>query len=233
MPNENLIYVADSQFTPYGNKSEQQITDRVLTIADYLNKHHIKALVVACNTATAAAIKTLRKQYDIPIIGLEPALKPAAENTSCNRIGVLATQATLESEKYKQLKNSLNNSINIIEKASPLFVELVESTEEIGNNELILIEKELDIFKQAKVDSLVLGCTHYPFLTKSISQVMGPKVALFESGEPVAKELERRLQQHCNRSSNQGDILYFSSNPKKSQSIFNLLLNQTINLQLL
>lgn len=226
MPNENLIYVADSEFTPYGNKSEQQIESRVLMIAELLSDQNAKAIVVACNTATAAAIKALREKYSIPVIGLEPALKPASENTNCARVGVLATQSTLDSQKYQQLKDKFGKQLELVEKASPLFVELVENAPKITSVELALIEKELTPFKRAKIDSLVLGCTHYPFLTEAIATIMGPDVTLFESGFPVAKEVLRRLKHQQNDGNTIASIQYYSSNPQKSQLIFDYLIGQ-------
>lgn len=224
MPNENLIYVADSEFTPYGDKSAQLIETRVLAIAEHLFNQKVKAIVVACNTATAAAVQTLRKRYSIPVIGLEPALKPASEYTASARVGVLATQATLDSQKYQELKEKFGQQLELIERASPLFVELVESAPDITDVEMTLIEKELQPFIKAKIDSLVLGCTHYPFLTKAISSIMGPKVTLFESGLPVAKEVQRRLENKLTDSNKKGRIEYYSSNPNKSQRIFDCLL---------
>jgi len=228
MPNENLLYVADSLYTPYGDKSDQQIETRVLKIADFLNTKKVKAIVVACNTATAAAIKNLREKYQIPIIGLEPALKPAVNYSPNGRIGVLATRSTLESEKYQTLRSRFDSNIELTEKASPLFVELVENTPVIGKNELKLIEDELHIFKQSKIDSLVLGCTHYPFLTQAIDKILGPQVTLFESGKPVAKELNRRLQGVLNLSEIAGNIQYFSSDPERTQKMFEQILEQKI-----
>ncbi len=228
MPNENLIYVADSEFTPYGNKSEQLIELRVLAIAEHLVKQNAKAIVVACNTATAAAVQTLRDTYSIPVIGLEPALKPASEYTASARVGVLATQSTLDSQKYQDLKDRFGQQLELVEKASPLFVELVESAPVITRLELNLIEKELQPFINTKVDSLVLGCTHYPFLTQAITRIMGDDVALFESGLPVAKEVQRRLQGSLNLSTRTGSIDYFSSDPKKAQSAFDLILDDKV-----
>jgi len=228
MPNENLIYLADSEFVPYGNKSEQQIEERVMAITEFLAAKQVKAIVVACNTATAAAANTLRNKYSIPIIGLEPALKPASESTACHRVGVLATQSTLDSQKYQELKSKYGKQIQLVEKASPLFVELVETAPEITGTEMQLIEKELSPFKEAKIDSLVLGCTHYPFLTEAIAQIMGENVTLFESGFPVAKEVQRRLQDNLNDAQGAGRIEYYSSNPPKSQATFDRLLGKTV-----
>jgi len=228
MPNEDLIYVADSEFVPYGNKSEQKIEERVMAIAEHLITKQVKAIVVACNTATAAAANTLREKYSIPIIGLEPALKPASESTECHRVGLLATQSTLDSQKYQELKSKYGKQIQLVEKASPLFVELVETAPEITETEMLLIEKELIPFKEAKIDSLVLGCTHYPFLTNLISTIMGTGVTLFESGLPVAIEVKRRLQDNLHPQKNIGQIEYYSSDVQKSQAVFNRLLEKTV-----
>jgi len=228
MPAENLIYVADSQFVPYGGKSANQIENRVLTIAQHLINQDVKAIIVACNTATAAAVNTIRNLYSIPIIGLEPALKPASENTQNGRVGIIATQATLDSQKYQNLKKNFALNIELTEKASPLFVNLVENAHEIAEFELDLIEQELAIFKDAEVDSLVLGCTHYPFLTDTISKIMGAEVTLYESGLPVALEAQRRLENNLNTSNEKGSIQYFSSDPEKSQNTFDLLLEKNV-----
>jgi len=232
MLSENLIYFADSQYTPYGDKSEKQIEDRVLAIAKQLIKQEVKAIVVACNTATAAAVESIRKLYPVPIIGLEPALKPASENTQNRRVGVIATKATLDSQKYQDLKDNVAKNIELTEKASPVFVNLVENAHEINDKELALIETELAGFKQANVDSLVLGCTHYPFLTEAISAIMGTHVTLYESGLPVAQELQRRLSGNLNSSTQKGKIKYFSSAPQKPQDAFELILKRKVEINL-
>jgi glutamate racemase len=228
LPREDLIYVADSQYTPYGNKTDGEIESRVLAIAAFLASKNVKCLVVACNTATAAAIHQLRENYSIPIIGLEPALKPAANHSKSKRVGVLATQATLESEKYQQLKRQFASSLKLVEKASPLFVELVENSNELSEKEYTMIEKELTPFREAKIDALVLGCTHYPFLTQAISSIMGEYVTLYESGPAVAKEVKRRLATQLNDKTSQGSIHFFSSAPEYASPQFSQLLNKNI-----
>jgi glutamate racemase len=228
MPNENLIYVADSQFMPYGNKSDQLIESRVVAIAEFLDQQNVKAIVVACNTATAAAIELIRRRYDYPIIGLEPALKPAVEYTKNKKIGVLATQSTLDSQKYQTLRSRFENQVTIIEKASPLFVELVETALQIGSHELEMIKSELHPLIEANVDSLVLGCSHYPFLTTAINNILGEHIKLFESGMPVAYELRRRLENKLNLNSRPGKVKYYSSDPLKALSKFEHILQKTI-----
>jgi glutamate racemase len=230
MPNENLIYVADSQFAPYGDKPDQLIESRVIAIADFFHQHNVKAIVVACNTATAAAIQLIRNQYDFPIIGLEPALKPAAEYTKNKKIGILATQSTLLSQKYKTLRSRFEKNVTIIEKASPLFVELVETALEIGSQELKMIKLELQPLIETNVDSLVLGCTHYPFLTNAIKNILGENIKLFDSGMPVAQELKRRLEENLNLSIREGKIQYYSSEPLKALKKFEQILDKKITL---
>jgi glutamate racemase len=228
MPQEDLIYVADSQFTPYGDKSEREIEDRVLAIASFLTEKNVKCIVVACNTATAAAVNQLRRLYSVPIIGLEPALKPAAENSLSGKVGVLATQATLDSQKYENLKQQFGGKLQLIEKASSLFVELVEHSPTIAEKEFNLIRNELEPFRQASVDALVLGCTHYPFLTEAISNIMGNNVVLYESSMPVAKEVKRRLNNQLSTSQSLGSIDFFSSEPEDAEPKLSRLLDRKV-----
>lgn len=230
LPAEDLIYVADTLNTPYGIRSHQFIESRVFTIAEFLIKQDVKAIVVACNTATAAAIKQLRNAYQIPIIGLEPAIKPALEWTQLNSIGVLATQATLESEKYQQLKSQLKSDCEIIEKASHFFVELVESAETIDNETHQKIIHELVGFK-GRIDALVLGCTHYPFLTETIQRILGSKIKIFESAYPVAKELKRRIEDQQSKN-NIGTVQYYSSAPEQAKTTFDHLMASDISIKL-
>ncbi len=231
LPNENLIYVADSAYTPYGEKTDQQIEDRVLLISDFLQSKKVKAMVVACNTATAAAVNSLREKYDCPIVGLEPALKPAAQASHNKRVGVLATQATLRSQKYLSLKKNFSPTLEIFEKASPLFVSLVEESEAISEKEYRLIEAELSYFQNANIDSLVLGCTHYPFLTDAISKIMGDHVTLYESSMAVAIELRRRLENNLNTNFNQGTSHFYSTEPESARGKFNRLMQQPVTLR--
>ena len=231
LPAENLIYVADTKHSPYGNKSQEIIKTRTLKIADFLHANHVKAIVVACNTATAAAVSQLRDKYDFPIIGVEPALKPASETTKNGRVGVIATQSTLESQKYKTLKENYGQNIKIIEKASPLFVELVEDGVTCNQQQIEAIKNELTPFKEADIDCLVLGCTHYPFLIESIESVLRKQIVIFESGIPVAKEVERQLNENLVSSNKEGNINFFSSQPEKAKPIFESLLNRSILLE--
>jgi glutamate racemase len=209
LPNENFIYVADKYYNPYGLLSEALIIQRSIHIVHFLIQKKVKIIIVACNTATAAAIVQLRVLYRIPIIGVEPALKPAIAMTFYKRIGILATHSTLKSKKYQDLKEKHLASIQITEVASSLFVELVEKMKMIDDS---AIHKELMPFFDHNIDILILGCTHYPFLKKNIHSVMGKKVILVDSALSVAKELNRRLSTQFNLSQKTGIIEHYFSN---------------------
>jgi glutamate racemase len=232
MPQENLIYLADTQYAPYGERSIEFINQRVLSIAEFLISKNIKLMIVACNTATATSIKQLREKYKIPVIGIEPAIKPAAEYSQNKKVGVLATQSTLESEKYLKLKTRFNQEVDFIEKASSLFVELVESGIEITQQEIGLIQNELKPFIESDIDSLVLGCTHFPFLAEAIQKTLGENIKLFESAMPVAYEAQRQLDNQANTEKEKGRIEYFSSYPEKGQITFESILQKSIHLKL-
>ncbi|MEW4365383.1 glutamate racemase [Aliikangiella maris] len=230
LPQENIIYLADTRYAPYGDQSEAFIIERSQKITDFLLQHSIKLLVVACNTATAAAIQVLRDNYSIPIIGVEPAIKPAVEKTPEGRIGVIATKATLKSEKYQRLKARFAENASITEKATPLFVQLVETVAQLQPQHIAEIKQELQIFIDQKVNTLVLGCTHFPFLNEVIAQIMGAEVTILENAQPVAKEIARKLGDNVNLQNTARQLTFYSSNPAAAQAKFNLILRQKVNL---
>jgi len=206
LPNEDYIYLADNRHAPYGIQSEEFITQRVLAMADFLNQQKVKAMVVACNTATAAAIQTLRERFSIPIIGVEPALKPAVVACKNKRLGVLATEATLQSEKYNSLKQKVAKDLHLVEKGSKDLVELIESGNYKNEQAQLLVNLELAVFKSEQIDTLVLGCTHFPFLSTEIRKSLGNQVELFESGRPVAREVARQISKRLNPQMRGGDV---------------------------
>ena len=193
LPGEDLLYVADSAEVPYGKKGVAFVRARALALAEFLFARGAKALVVACNTATAAAIATLRERYPWPVIGVEPALKPAATQ-STGVVAVLATEGTLASEKFGALLDRWGRAVEVIVAPCPGWVEQVERGELDGEATRRLVEREVAPLLARGVDTLVLGCTHYPFLTKVIREVAGPAVAILEPGEAVARQLRRRLE---------------------------------------
>lgn len=194
LPEEDLLYVADSGAAPYGDRSEQFISDRVHAIVEFLMSQRVKAIVVACNTATAVAVQTVRAQYAIPIIAMEPAVKPATKLTQSGVIGVLATSRTLASESFSRLAGNYSEGVQVILQPCPGFVEQVEKGELDGARTLALVTRYVSPLLEQGVDTLVLGCTHYPFLLPAIKAVAGPTVTVVDSSAPVARQVYRRLE---------------------------------------
>ncbi len=194
LPHEDLLYVADSAHIPYGEKSTRFVEARSLAITTFLLKHRAKAVVVACNTASSAALATLRAQFSVPIVGMEPAVKPAAQQTRSRRVAVLATSGTLASEKFAQLLARVGGGVAVHVQACPGLVEQVEAGALDGDDTRALVEKYVAPLLHRGVDTLVLGCTHYPFLLPLIRQVAGPAVSVIDPSPAVARELRRRLE---------------------------------------
>ncbi len=192
MPHESLIYVADSAFAPYGDKSPKQIIERSFSIVDFLVGEGCKAIVVACNTATAAAISHLRDHYQVPIIGVEPGIKPAVEQSLTGRVGVMATQYTVESEKFQHLLSRFENK-QIVIQPCPGLVELIEAPETLDQQLLEYLSSQLSSFRREGIDTLALGCTHYGFVLDQIKTVLGEAVRIIDTPSAVARELKRRL----------------------------------------
>ena len=213
LPSEQLYYVADSAHAPYGNKSDVEIQHRSTAIARFLLEKKIKALVVACNTATAAAIETLRNDFDIPIIGMEPAIKPAALMTQSGVVGILATTGTLASQKFAKLYQQYAADVKIISQACPGLVEKVEVADFTSSQTRLLVQQYVSSLLGQGADTLVLGCTHYPFLKSLIEEIAGENISVIDTGGAVAKELMRQLEQAgiLNLGSTLGDEYFWSS----------------------
>jgi glutamate racemase len=199
LPFENFVYVADSAHAPYGERNPGHVLERSHAIARYLvTQHRIKLLVIACNTATAAAIGELRQTYpDLPIVGVEPALKPAALQSQTRRVGVLATRGTLESPKFKALAASLPLDIELLTQACDGLADAIERADSPQVEALIQQAlASLGAFgnNSGQIDQLVLGCTHYPFVSDRLRSQLPESVQMLESGEPVARQTLRLLQ---------------------------------------
>ena len=193
-----LFYVADTLHAPYGEKTHAQILQYSLAITQYLiDTHHIDALVVACNTATSAAIKQLRDTYpNLIIIGTEPAIKPALEQTITGKVGVLATPATLRGDKYQILVDKVisNKSVVLYEQACAGLVEHIENDTLETQESLALLDLWLSPMRSEDVDTIVLGCTHYPLASQIIKRIMQKEVVLIDSGMAIAKHLLGSLE---------------------------------------
>jgi len=195
LPHEDLMYVADSLYAPYGNKTAAEIIARCMILADFLMSQNVKALVVACNTATAAAIDELRETFDIPIIGMEPAVKPAAEASKNGIIGVLATVGTLKSAQFAALLESYGRNVKVVTQACVGLVECIERGELDTPETKALIRQYTAPLLAEGADTIVLGCTHYPFVKHVIQDVVGDKITLIDTGAAVAKQLKRQLKE--------------------------------------
>jgi glutamate racemase len=194
LKNAEIFYLADTLHAPYGTKTKAQILQFSLDIAEYFLKHHdIDALIVACNTATSAAIEALREKYPaLIIIGAEPGIKPAIEMSVSGKIGVLATPATLEGEKYQQLANRLSNqkSVTLFEQECPGLVEQIEQGETHTVKTMEMLEGWLSPMRKEGVDTIVLGCTHYPLVADAIREVMhNTALCLVETSGAISRRV--------------------------------------------
>lgn len=198
MPQENYIFYGDSKHAPYGTKTLEEVQALTCADAEYLINQGVKAIVVACNTATSAAIPILREKYtDIPVIGIEPALKPAVLAKEHPRVLVMATPMTLREEKFKHLMEQFEEQAEIIPLPCPGLVEFVERGE-LDSPELEKFLSELFAeYLKTPIDCVVLGCTHYPFVRGMIQTVLGENVLIFDGGAGTARETKRRLTE-CN-----------------------------------
>lgn len=196
LPNERYIFFADNAHCPYGEKSAQYIQDRARFISDSLLQQGADIIVVACNTATAAAIATLRREYpSVPFIGMEPAVKPAALGTRSGVIGVLATAGTLKGSKYLKMRGLYEDGVKIAEHVGQGFVELVEGGKLDGPETEATVRASVQPLLDQGADIIVLGCTHYPFLRPVIERVAGPGVQVIDPAPAVARQTLRVLQE--------------------------------------
>ena len=196
LPSESLLYLADTAFCPYGGRPLDEIRVRSVGAVAELVRHGVKTVVVACNTATGAALELLRAEFALPIIGLEPAVKPAVASSATRRVGVMATAATLQSERFQRLVDAFARNVQLVAQPCPGLVEIVEAGETDTERASVTLRTLLAPFRAAEVDTVVLGCTHYPFLRDAVAAIMGPSVRVVDSGRAVARQLERVLLQH-------------------------------------
>ncbi len=227
LPNENSIYLADSKNAPYGKKSKEEIINLSFKNTDFLLEKNCKIIVVACNTATTNAIKELREKYSVPFIGIEPAIKPAALQTTTQTIGILATQGTLNSELFYQNIQNYSHT-KIIEQVGHGLVELIEDGKINSTETKKLLESYLTPMVKANIDYLVLGCTHYPYLIPIIKKMIPNNIKIIDSGEAVAKQTKNILTAN-NLLNKSGDvpknIFYTNSDSKVLKEILGITTN--------
>lgn len=196
LPGERFIYYSDNANCPYGEKSREYIIDRARAITSFLMDKGADIIVVACNTATAAAISTLRNEFPVSFIGMEPAIKPAAQQTRTGVVGVLATAGTLKATKYIDTKEKWSQDIKVVEHIGQGFVELVENGTVTGPEAEAVVEQSVRPLVEAGADTIVLGCTHYPFLSETIMKVAGRPITLIDPAPAVAKHLLEVMQEN-------------------------------------
>ena len=189
LPEQRFIYFSDNAWCPYGEKTAEFVTDRSRAVTDLLISKGCKAVVVACNTATAAAIATLRAEYDIPFVGMEPAVKPAASGTSTGVVGVLATAGTLRAPKYLNTKGQYADAVRIVEHVGKGFVELVENLDLDSPHAEEVVRASLQPLLDEGADTIVLGCTHYPFLLPLMQRIAPAGVRFIDPAPAVARRL--------------------------------------------
>ena len=211
LPNEKFLYFGDSANAPYGTRPLAQIRSLTVAAADMLLSRNVKALVVACNTATSAAIAQLREKYpDRIIVGIEPALKLAADRFPGGTVGVMATPATLREEKFSRLMENCCGRCTTVKLPAPGLVELVEKGMADSEESFALLSCLLGDWA-GKLDALVLGCTHYPFASATLRRVLGPGTALLDGGEGTARETKRRLAQAGLLREGNGEVVFENS----------------------
>ena len=195
LPNENTIYLADSKNAPYGQKTKEEIIQLSCKNTELLLEQGCKIIVVACNTATTNAIKELRAKYNVPFIGIEPAIKPAANQTETETIGILATKGTLNSELFNKAVETYSN-VKIIEQIGFGLVQLIEEGKMESEEMTGLLNDYLKPMVEANIDYLVLGCTHYPYLIPQIKKIIPEHIKIIDSGAAVAKQTKKVLEKN-------------------------------------
>ena len=220
MPFEDTIYLADSQNAPYGVKSKEEIIALSIKNTEFLLDRNAKIIVVACNTATTNAIKELRAKYDVPFIGIEPAIKPAAIQSKTKKIGILATKGTLSSELFNKVVEIYQDT-EIIEQIGHGLVELIEEGKLESPQMDQLLRSYLDPMIRENIDYLVLGCSHYPFLIPQLTNILPKNIKIIDSGEAVARQTQKVLKDHIglHEKSNSTAIFYSNSNTEVLKKI--------------
>ena len=230
LPNESLLYVADCGHVPYGEKSPEFIRERCRVMAQFFQQQGAKAFVLACNTATVAGVADLRRDYpDWPIVGMEPAVKPAAAATRNGVVGVLATTGTLKSAKFAALLDRFATDVQVVTQPCPGLVELIEAGDLHSPAVRQLLQGYLDPLLAAGCDTIILGCTHYPFLKPLLKQMLGDDISLIDTGAAVARQLQRLLAERQLLAAGPARPTQFwtSASPEHMRNILPVLLNKS------
>ena len=232
LPEENIVYFGDTARVPYGSKSNDTVIEYSIEDAKFLMHKNVKAIVVACNTVSSVALDELKKIFNVPIIGMiEPGARTAVKTTKNNRVGVIGTRTTISNKAYLNKIKELNPEIQVFETACPLFVPLAEEGWIDHKATYEIAEEYLNELREENIDTLVLGCTHYPILSKVIQEIIGENVALVDSGivaaEMIRDELDR-TDLHTNSYSIGNQELYVSDIPTKFREVAELFLGNSV-----
>ncbi len=213
LPNENIIYYADSANCPYGSKSESEIINLSKRIVDFLIENKCKLVIVACNTATAAAIDYLRANYSIPFVGMEPAVKPASLNSQTKSIAVLATEGTFNGRLYKETSQRFTKDVNLNIKVGENLVDIVENNLINEKSTEIHLRNLIQPLIELNIDHLVLGCTHYPFLIPVLKNILPANVNILDPSPAIAKQAKRILMKEniVNDASNKPNYKFYTT----------------------
>ncbi len=214
MPEESVLYFGDQEHIPYGPRPMEQIRDFSEAITRFLLEQNAKLIVVACNTASAAALKYLREKFpDIPFVGMEPAVKPAAEQTHTGRVGVIATPATFQGALYASVVERFASGVELLQDTCPGLVQEIERGNLEGRETRDILENALVPMLSRDIDTVVLGCTHYPFVSPLIQQIVGENVRVIDPAPAVAKQIRRVLETRGmkNDSAERGDVHFYTS----------------------
>lgn len=234
LPSESLLYVADCGHVPYGEKSPAYIRQRCRLIAEFFHEQGAKAMVLACNTATVAAVADLRERYpDWPIVGMEPAVKPAAAATRSGVVGVLATTGTLQSAKFAALLDRFASDVRVITQPCPGLVECIEAGDLESPVLRQLLQSYVEPLLRAGCDTLILGCTHYPFLRRLLAEMVPADVAIIDTGAAVARQLQRLLGESnlLSQAPTRATRFWSSADPDNLKNILPLLWNKSDDVQ--
>ena len=230
MPEENVIYFGDQGHIPYGPRPMEQIRDFSEAITNFLLTHDAKIIVVACNTASAAALKYLREKFpDISFVGMEPAVKPAAEHTQTGKVGVLATPATFQSALYASVVERFANGVELFQNTCNGLVQQIEHGHLDGEETRKILEEALSPMMEKNIDTVVLGCTHYPFVIPLIQRIVGDHVRVIDPAPSVAKQVRRLLEAggRKSQSSARGEVKFYTSgDPTVLRSMLPILLGE-------
>lgn len=231
LPGESLIYFGDTVNVPYGAKSQKAVTKFSLDIARFLQQQGVKMIIVACNTASALALKTLQKQLTIPVVGvIEPGAQKAAQCTANGHVAVIATEATVNSQAYPKQIAKINPSIKVTQQPCPLFVPLIEEGWIHDLAGKLIIENYLKTIAQNKADTVILGCTHYPVIKPLIAELLGPGVQLVDSAEILAETVQTLLERNgLKRKGRKGALkIYASDAPERFEKLAKNILGQPL-----